>query len=920
MRERLFKPLEIGKGLLSLLALFVMLLAPQRTWAQDPVSYGLTVAGVEVTSANASEITGTYITSSAGSVKYDYANKILTLTNAIIEGSIVRTSDEDLTIHFIGSNTFTTSNSAAIFVHSGTLPSATLSFTQSGNNVSLTVNGMSDSDHMTSGWATTPKIWKACSQTHVYSADQCDWRTTMCSDYIMLAPNYKYDLWVDGSQLCDATWDDYDCLQFNFSSESSALIVSAPEESGSYSPAAIVSSLPSLIVNVSGKALLSSIRFTPKDGVETGTLTIAKYENTDWETNSLTLNNTKDNDPTINGFSSVQVSSPLTLKTPTSTPNWNSYTGEVFISDYVSYGLTVGGVEVTDKNAEDIFNDGINDKAPSVSFTPAVAAVGETPATPATLTLNNATMGSGNQYAVVLGEGISSLNVVLAGENTIESNGFTFVESPATLTFKTNSASPGSLSIAGDDFSLASEGVTVECEDGLYYNDDSKKVSAISMPIISRSLNGLTNKWNVEITNGSQDEGTIKYSLTYADSNLTENDVKNQEYSDPFTLLGPATIKATLTVGDAVSQEATAYYFGILPNPLKFVYDGKTAPTFAATLYPIVDGVTFTPNSSPGNFVTLSDGKFTINGFGSGLAYAYLTYPETKDYVSITDTIGFQMTVVPAAPTINPEGGSCSSDQTITITGTGLANTKIWYKWDNGSAQEYTEAIPVQNGTLTAWEVYTPATGGDGLSSDETTAEYAIEYALDVAFVGSNLWATCYATENLAVPEGLTAYVVSDLGETSATVTDVTYIPKNNAVLLKRASTNADASGYKASAYTGTTTTTNNFLMASTQSVDVSGVNGGTVYVLYNDMFKRATSGTIPAYRGYLISGSMNSQGAPQFMTLNVVEDNSTAISTLSVDDNDDSWYTIDGLQLNGKPQHKGVFIYNRKKIYFKNK
>ena len=89
--------------------------------------------------------------------------------------------------------------------------------------------------------------------------------------------------------------------------------------------------------------------------------------------------------------------------------------------------------------------------------------------------------------------------------------------------------------------------------------------------------------------------------------------------------------------------------------------------------------------------------------------------------------------------------------------------------------------------------------------------------------------------------------------------------------------------------------------------------------MLFNDKFKRATSGTIPARRAYLPL-AVTSSGAPEFMTLNVVDGNSTAISTLADDSNDGCWYTIDGLKLSGKPQHKGVYISNRKKVYFKNK
>ena len=59
---------------------------------------------------------------------------------------------------------------------------------------------------------------------------------------------------------------------------------------------------------------------------------------------------------------------------------------------------------------------------------------------------------------------------------------------------------------------------------------------------------------------------------------------------------------------------------------------------------------------------------------------------------------------------------------------------------------------------------------------------------------------------------------------------------------------------------------------------------------------------------------------APQYLTISIVDGNTTAIDTLTVDDSsNDSWYTIDGLQLNGKPQRKGLYINNGKKVYINN-
>jgi hypothetical protein len=260
--------------------------------------------------------------------------------------------------------------------------------------------------------------------------------------------------------------------------------------------------------------------------------------------------------------------------------------------------------------------------------------------------------------------------------------------------------------------------------------------------------------------------------------------------------------------------------------------------------------------------------------------------------------------------------------------------------------EEFTSPATVDNWTVTPWasskeDVATVADGeirivGVGTTlitvfyaGDEnhlsTTASYqlVVSRALEVAFVGSNLWASYYATENLVVPEGLTAYVVSGANETSGVVTvqSIGYIPANNGVLLQRAEGGA-ADGYVAEAYDGATSTFTNLLDGSTSETAVSSFENTPVYVLYNDQFKRATSGTIPAGRAWLaLGGAVAPAGAPKYMTLHVVDGESTAIATITTDDNaGDSWYTIDGLKVNGKPQRKGLYIKNGKKVFFNNK
>ena len=94
--------------------LFTLLALTATLWnvsrAQTATKYDLFVGGVQVTSDNASAITGEGIT---GSISYDAASKTLTVKNAKIElqnkkSGIENTGIENLTINLVGDNTFNT--------------------------------------------------------------------------------------------------------------------------------------------------------------------------------------------------------------------------------------------------------------------------------------------------------------------------------------------------------------------------------------------------------------------------------------------------------------------------------------------------------------------------------------------------------------------------------------------------------------------------------------------------------------------------------------------------------------------------------------------------------------------------------------------------------------------------------------------
>lgn len=495
-----------------------------------------------------------------------------------------------------------------------------------------------------------------------------------------------------------------------------------------------------------------------------------------------------------------------------------------------AYDIIVGEMPVTMGNADDIFG-GEDDGQVSYDAENNI------------LTLNSAMLyGEGKN---IVYSGSVNLTIALNGSNYVNSIVYEGQKTTKpSLTFKKiEGALPGTTLRTPSDF--RENFSTVNYEDWLGLNIDDSYSNDVFYDVVSKTpsiygnWNGETEKWNIAVE--SKFAGTVKYSLTYADENLAANNKTNVPFEEAFTLLGPATIKATITIDDVVSPEETAYYFGIMPNPLTFVYDGVTAPEFSATLYPNVEGVTFTPYSSPGSFATFSDeGDVTITGCGSGLAYASLNLPENRTYSVITDSIAFRMNV------ISP-----------------------------------------------------------------------------ITFAPDKLWATYYSPVKLGIPDGLTAYPVSSVNETTGVVTvpeqGLSYIPANTGVLLNRAEAGATNS-YMPTAYTDQASITS-ILQGTSEAASVDDIlegytDGSTVYVLYNDAFVKTTSGTIPANRGYLVFGKP--ANAPK-LTIEI-GDGATGINDVrsKMAEVGSDFYDLSGRKLSGKPTKSGLYIKNGKKILVK--
>lgn len=179
-----------------------------------------------------------------------------------------------------------------------------------------------------------------------------------------------------------------------------------------------------------------------------------------------------------------------------------------------------------------------------------------------------------------------------------------------------------------------------------------------------------------------------------------------------------------------------------------------------------------------------------------------------------------------------------------------------------------------------------------------------LEIGKDVNFASGQKWASFYTTtENLELPDGVMAYIVTAVSTEAVTVKAINYVPKNVPVLIENESTTT----------TDNTSAEGNQLQGTSESTAVSAIEGH-VYVLYNGGFTRATSGAIPAGRAYLV---LEQEASARLL---IVEEEATDISEIERMSNggNESWYSLDGQKLQKKPTKKGMYIVNGQKVVIK--
>ncbi len=449
-------------------------------------TYDLWVAGVQVTSANADDITASAIVE--GKISFDAAKNVLTFERATIDlenvymGIPVASGIAALTVNLVGDNTVTPNYNAQFFAkYTGEAEAPTLTFDTEGymdDGIywlgSLTLNNLEEIGSVANGYEFDLEE----SPENVYPQDAgaatTGWKVSVNTDdnpYVKVWRLEVFDLWIgDGRVISSDIRGGKDNAPY-YNPVTDRLVC---YDNCEYP---IISSMPALTVEIDGECTIApttsspAISFQERGDVTSGTLTFVRAD--DAQSASLTLtangeNNSSEPYKAIEGFSAdkINLGEGLYLKSHATMAEALEATS-VTIGDPTGYALYIGDTQVTDVNADDVLGDG------KVSFT---VSGGQEAAPTYTLTLNGAAL------TAPVKVGLANLTFDIRGNNTITTNTTCIQNTAATgvpsLTFKSTSDEVGSLILTNTD-----EDYTGVISDSYYGNFTISKELA---PIISR--------------------------------------------------------------------------------------------------------------------------------------------------------------------------------------------------------------------------------------------------------------------------------------------------------------------------------------------------------------------------------------------------------------------------------------------------
>lgn len=270
------------------------------------------------------------------------------------------------------------------------------------------------------------------------------------------------------------------------------------------------------------------------------------------------------------------------------------------------------------------------------------------------------------------------------------------------------------------------------------------------------------------------------------------------------------------------------------------------------------------------------------------LDYDELIYNGKDQTVNVMKVMAGDIEVDPSYYEVSGNTGTQAGNYTLTVT----AKTKdsSGNEIKNNFKNTVTATFTIKNHrTVTKDEL--------GLSEDQPQATYY-----------SN-------TEDLDVPDGVVAYIITGVSEGKVTTRRISYIPKGMPVFVELTTSSEES-------LTEIPDPSQLPLKGTAEPKDVSSITGGTVYVLYNGEFVKSVSGTIPAHRCYLLLSNDMAGGARAFGIIrgDGGSDGLTAIKPIdNAPSTIDNWYDMQGRRID-KPTKTGIYIKDGKLVVINKK
>jgi len=276
---------------------------------------------------------------------------------------------------------------------------------------------------------------------------------------------------------------------------------------------------------------------------------------------------------------------------------------------------------------------------------------------------------------------------------------------------------------------------------------------------------------------------------------------------------------------------------------------------------------------------------------------------------------------------------SGTATATFTITKKSLKSddiTATMKKEKNGETFEYVPTIKDGYATLEKDVDYTmsgPTETTDGYKeftftgkgnfksgTEESRSLVFVDLTLEPVKNSNDYAATFVAKGNMAMPHGMTPYIVTGVNNSRNTVIlkELEYVPNGEPILMLDAK---QAYGFvKENTDLSNADVTANKLKLTAASTHF---DTGAIYLFYKGEFVLNAEGDLTAGKVYLDLSGTNGNQAPQ---LSIVRDEETGIYEVEgkVAEVRDVWYTLDGRRLNGQPTKPGLYIKNGSKTIVK--